>query len=125
MGPALAAPTITINPLCAYGTSDCNATGRVSGVNVARYVVAPYIKVDGRWWTKPTFASPTCRIRADGFYLCDITTGGRDAFATAVKVFLIPANSTPPPCGACATLPRIPKSVANAVRTRPAPRLTP
>jgi hypothetical protein len=120
--PALAAVGISIDPLCAYGTADCNVAGTVTGVDVSKYRVAPYIKVDDLWWTKPTAAVPTCPIAGSGRYSCDITTGGADLYATAVKVFLMPTATAPGPCLPCQAAPAGTGSVATATRNRPYPR---
>ena len=62
------------------------------------YAVAPYIYVDsaGGWWTKPTFASPTVTLDAEGDWAADITTGGADAAATEICAFLVPGRWEPP-----------------------------
>ena len=118
----LAQPSISLTDVCPYGKADCTVSGKVSGVNYADYCVAVYIQVDEVWWTKPTYASPTCPIAPDGTFTCDITTGGCDRYATAVKAFLMPKGKTPSICGPCQCAPQNPDSVASTTKTRPYPR---
>jgi hypothetical protein len=119
---AWAVPSITIDPLCSYGAAACNISGRVSGVNLSDYDVAPYIKVDEVWWTKPYLNPPTCPINpSNGTYSCSITTGGCDRYATAAKVYLIRKSSEPTRCFPCLAPPTNP-SVATATQNRPYPR---
>lgn len=76
--------------------STLNLRGSVSHVLPDEHGVAVYIFVNGRWYTKPTYAEPVTRISCDGDWVCDITTGGVDSRATAVAAFLIPAAYSPP-----------------------------
>lgn len=122
ISPTFAAPSITIDPLCPYGTPNCSVSGTVYGVNYPNYKVAPYIKVDEVWWTKPSYGNPTCPINSTGKYTCHVTTGGSDLYFTAVKVFLIPTGSTPSLCNPCQAPPTNSSSVANNSRDRPYPR---
>ena len=70
--------------------------------------MATYIDVNGGWWTKPYFATPTVPINANGTFACDTVTGGEDADATGYEVFVIPSNYTPP---AAAGYPAIPSAI--------------
>ena len=119
----LAAPSIIFTNVCRYGEVNCNASGKVTGVNYANYYVALYIQVDEGWWTKPTLASPQCPIASDGTFSCDITTGGCDRYATAVRALLMPKNIKPTICPPCEPPPQNPSSVASTVRYRPYPRI--
>lgn len=71
-------------------------TGRIWHAKPADHVVVVYIQVDGAWWIKPTLAKPKTMIAPNGTWVCDVTTGGRDAFASAYAAFLLPAGITPP-----------------------------
>jgi len=76
--------------------SEADLLGRALHVKPADYRVAVYIRVGAGWWTKPTAASPLTPIRADGTWTCDITTGGNDPQATAIKAYLVPTGYSPP-----------------------------
>lgn len=121
---AQAAPSITITkPLCAYGAESCYISGKVSGVSkYSNYIVAPYIKVDEVWWTKPTYASPVCQVSSTGNYSCYVTTGGSDPNFTSVSAFLMPKNSDPDLCSPCFSIPENIASLAKVTLDRPYPR---
>lgn len=90
--PAPSQPVITITSVPNLGATG-NATGQVTGVNLADYAgVAVYIQVNGDWWTKPTFDDPLTTINSDGSWTTDITTGGDDPDATQITAYLIPNN---------------------------------
>ena len=99
-----------------YGSLDY-LEAQASGVQPASYVLAAYIQVSGGWWTKPTFASPAVPLNADGTASIQIVTGGSDQDATAIAVFLIPANAVPPQA-AGGPLPSIPNALASVQVTR-------
>jgi hypothetical protein len=69
-----------LTSICARNASTVRADlkGQVLHVNPADYYVAVFIRVRGGWWTKPYWAEPRTRIRVDGTWVCDITTGGVD-----------------------------------------------
>jgi hypothetical protein len=77
-----------------YGGFD-DLQGQVRCVDPADYKVAVYIFVGG-WWTKPYWGSPLTPIQDDGTWICDITTGGNDQFATQIATFLLPNGYNPP-----------------------------
>lgn len=80
-----------------------NLEGQVSNVTPGDYKVAVYIRVDGGWWNKPTWANPLTPIQSDGSWSCDITTGGHDQDATEIIAYLVPNGYTPPQMsGQCA-----------------------
>ena len=78
----------------ALNTSE-NLEGRVWNLDPEDYHIATYIKVAGRWWTKPTFLHPTVPIQCDGSFEVDITTGGNDPKATEIAVYLLPVDCEP------------------------------
>ena len=73
-----------------------NLTGVCYGLKPSEYRLAVYIKVGGGWWTKPEWVNPTTQVQPNGSWTCDITTGGTDASATEIWVFLIRSSYTPP-----------------------------
>lgn len=79
--------------------------GQAWHVNPEDYAIAVYICVSGWWWTKPTFAQPLTTIRADGSWICDVTTGGIDETATKIAAFLLPNWYDPPLLSGEASLP--------------------
>jgi hypothetical protein len=97
-------PTIWFTGLPPYG-SDSDLYGQVSHVKAKDYRVAVYIRVEGAWWTKPTFDAPRVVIQTDGSWVCDITTGGNDPAATEIAAYLIPVEYTPPTVNGQSKLP--------------------
>jgi hypothetical protein len=76
--------------------SGLNLRGKAYNFQSGDRVVC-YIFIEGLgWWIKPTIASPTTPISADGTWTTDITTGGVDQVATEIAAFLIPAAYAPP-----------------------------
>jgi hypothetical protein len=65
--------------------------------NPADYKVCPYIRVEGGWWTKPSFDTPCVQIDpVNGTWAADITTGGQDEYALEIVAFLLPRAVNPP-----------------------------
>jgi exo-beta-1,3-glucanase (GH17 family) len=91
-------PTVTFTFLPPKGSSD-NLEGRVWHVDPALHKVAVYIYVIGGWWTKPYWSKPATELDCEGYFVCDITTGGVDAQATKIAVFIIPFDYVPPSAG--------------------------
>jgi hypothetical protein len=112
-------PQIMFTSVPPKGSSD-PVIGKVLGVRPEDYVVALYIRVGGGWWTKPTFAQPTCPISADGTWVCQYVSGGDDANATDIAAYLIPRAYTPPAMNGGPSLPSALEktAVANAEATR-------
>jgi hypothetical protein len=79
--------------------------GTALHVSTADYDVAVYIRVNGGWWTKPTFAQPRVPIQLDGRWSTTIVTGGSDHLATDIAAFLVPKTYSPPALSGAATLP--------------------
>lgn len=96
-------PQVHLTYVPPKGSSD-DLQGRVEGVNPDNYGIAVYIKVGGGWWTKPYFNVPVTYIDSDGDWTCDITTGGVDPQATAIRVYLIPIEYIPPATSGDASL---------------------
>ena len=94
-------PTITIT-----STSDGYVYGSVSGVAPLDYGVAGFIRVNGKWWTKPTYDSKVTSISTSGTWSFDRITGGVDSSADMVAVFLIPDSFDPPTCSGSSSLPQ-------------------
>jgi hypothetical protein len=98
-------PFIEFTYVPPYGSS-YDLEGRVRNVNPADYKVAVYIFVEGAgWWTKPTSANPLTSIQSDSTWICDITTGGSDIYATKIHAFLLPNGVDPPLAGGLPALP--------------------
>jgi exo-beta-1,3-glucanase (GH17 family) len=97
-------PTVAFTFVPPRGSFD-NLVGQVLHVSPVDHRIAVYIKVGSGWWTKPFFTNPTTRIRPDGSWTCDITTGGIDQQATAIVAYLIPAGYSPPLVSGQPTLP--------------------
>ena len=93
-----------------YGTT-ANLRGHAGSYNPDDYMVAVYIRVEGGWWTKPTFASPLTSIDSDGSWTCDITTGGNDIYASEIAAFLLPIGIDAPKSSGSTQLPDIPEAV--------------
>jgi exo-beta-1,3-glucanase (GH17 family) len=98
------APSLELTGIPAYGTFD-NLEGQVQHVPWIDYAVVVYICVGGHWWVKPYSTSPLTPIDIDGRWVCDVTTGGVDEQATAIAVYVVPVDYTPPPLEGEASLP--------------------
>ena len=90
-----------------------NLQGTVTGVNPQDYDIVVYIRVEDVWWIKPSLDFPKTTIRSDGTWSCDITTGGNDAYATEIAVYLLHKNCLPGICLPCYSLPACPQFVAS------------
>jgi len=72
-----------------------NLEGQVRHADTNLYGAAVYIYTGG-WWTKPYWNDPLTEIACNGYFICDITTGGVDSTATRIAAFLIPVAYDPP-----------------------------
>lgn len=97
-------PEILFTSVPTYGSYDW-LEGQIWHVKPADYRIAVYIKVNGGWWTKPTWATPLTTINPDGSWTCDITTGGYDQEATEIAAFLVLSSYNPPALGGHAEFP--------------------
>ncbi len=97
-------PAIELTSVPPRFSSD-DLEGQVWHVAPFDYGVAVYIRVRGRWWTKPYFSVPITSIRPDGSFTTDVTTGGVDPEATEIAAFLVPFGYAPPLAGGAVALP--------------------
>jgi hypothetical protein len=70
--------------------------GRVVGVPPSQYATVTYLKVQGRFWIKPTGSNPVTPLASDGTFVVDITTGGVDEIAEYMVTYAIPLGYSPP-----------------------------
>jgi len=82
---------LQLSAIPALGSFD-DLRGQVNGVDPAGYRVAVYIYVNGLWYPKPSFASPTVYPRIDGAWTADVTTGPMDENATRIAAYLLPVS---------------------------------
>ncbi|KFD40896.1 hypothetical protein DK28_0214180 [Peptococcaceae bacterium SCADC1_2_3] len=108
-------PSIEFTSIPLYGNFE-NLKGLIKGVNPADYKIAVYIYVDNGWWTKPYWDNPLTSINKDGSFICDITTGGLDQYATKVRVYLLPKDYHPPLASGQSSLPSEIENKALAVK---------
>ncbi len=100
---------MAIDNIPVIGSLD-NINGHVDFLPACGYSIATYIKVNGVWWTKPTFTTPTVPIQCNGKWSIDYTTGPGDQLATDICVFLVPSDYTPPKCEGCGAIhPEVPQ----------------
>jgi hypothetical protein len=98
-------PHIEFTSVPVWGTSQ-NLKGMVRNLNPADFKVAVFIKVGSLgWWTKPYWNQPLTSVRADSTWETDVTTGGRDAFATEYVAYLVRNGYNPPLLGGQQSLP--------------------
>lgn len=87
---------------------EIKAAGQVYNVRPSDYKVSVWIRVwvgYYGWWPKPTWDRPYTSIGSDGKWkTADLTAGGRDEDADAVKAYLVkresawrPGQNQPPP----------------------------
>lgn len=87
--------TITLTSIPEWGSDD-SLKGKVSGVDPANYRVLVYLYFDGKWYVKPTNATPMTLILPDSTWSCRVKTGMCDAFAARYAAFLVTADFVPP-----------------------------
>lgn len=80
--------------ICGYQNGD--VIGMTFGAST-NDSIAVYIFVYSGWWTKPGFSYPLTEIQPNGVWICDVTTGGLDDYASEVIAFLIPGTMSVPP----------------------------
>lgn len=97
-------PSIRFTQIPPVG-SNLNLKGRVLCLpNPTRYGVATYIYIDDPnnwadgWWSKPTFARPIVPLKANGTFEIPIVTGGIDATALKIAVFVVRKTYPVPLC---------------------------
>lgn len=96
-------PTIELTTIPPYGDQVGLLQGRVLHVDPARHRVCVVIMVNGGWWNKPYFASPTVTISSQGTWEVRTNTGGRDFEFTEVRAFILAAGVEPPQLANAAT----------------------
>lgn len=99
----ISSDALKIDYIPVIGSLD-NINGHVDFLPACGYSIAAYIKVNGVWWTKPTFSTPTVPIQCNGKWSIDYTTGPGDQLATDICVFLVPSDYTPPKCQGCGAI---------------------
>lgn len=87
--------TIELTSVPALG-SFLNLQGIVSDVDPEGMGIATFIRVQGGWWTKPSWDRPVAPISPDGSFSVMVVTGGQDELASEIAVFLVPADYFPP-----------------------------
>jgi len=70
------------------------ATYKTTSVDITKYGVSAIINVFGTYWTKPYWATPVLPINADGTGSIVLITGGQDACAQEIYLFVVPLNAT-------------------------------
>lgn len=70
--------------------------GSVEGVDPAGYKLAIVLDVFGTYWSKPTAKNPSAPVFADGSFNALFITGGQDACAEKIHLFLVPIDATIP-----------------------------
>jgi hypothetical protein len=101
----LAAPTIALTNVPAFGSID-DLSGVVAGATPAAHRVAVFIYVPSAgWWSKPYCDPQLTMIQPDGSWTADITTGGADAYATRITALLVGSNYSEACVMGTATLP--------------------
>ena len=110
-------PKIEIEPMGDMG--DGNLYGTTSALGTVNHRVAVFIMVDGRWYTKPSFAEPVVKIASDGTWFADVTTGPGDERAQRCAAFVIPAEYEPATVNGMVDLPGALKRQAVVWSERP------
>ena len=96
---------IIITHIPVYGDSQGQVYGYVDGVNPCDVGITTYIKVNNRWWVKPTYEQRVIYPDCNGEFCIDFTTGGGDRYATDIWLGLIPSDWSPPGLGNVTSLP--------------------
>ncbi|MBI3415073.1 MAG: glycoside hydrolase family 16 protein [Verrucomicrobia bacterium] len=69
---------------------------KISGVNFAKYGVAMIIDVFGAKWTKPLSTTPNLPINVNGTFKSIYVTGGQDACAGQIFLYVVPRDYAVP-----------------------------
>jgi exo-beta-1,3-glucanase (GH17 family) len=96
--------TLNIEFVPPIGSLD-SLEGHINFLNPLYYQITSYIKVNDKWWIKPTAKNPTVLIQSNGNWRLPYNTGGSDVFATDICLFLVPFNYSPPNCLGCSNIP--------------------
>ena len=92
-------PEVVLTHVPAYGTEEY-LEGRVQlgdRDDISQYQIAVYISIPPYgWWNKPSLAQPLTIIGDNGYWVCDICTGGQDRYATEIAAFLVSYDYQPP-----------------------------
>jgi len=118
------APSLELTSVPSFGSTE-DLRGLVTAGAPEDYQVAVYIYV-GTWWTKPRMTEAAVPVHDDGTWVCDITTGGIDEYATEIAAFLVPRDAEIPTASGDGQLPAALSdlAVASARTTRPPFRRT-
>ncbi|MEZ5039750.1 MAG: glycosyl hydrolase family 17 protein [Saprospiraceae bacterium] len=101
----LGRPNVTFNQIPTFGDPGGILCGKVDGIRPCDYNLALYIKVNGSWWVKPTYADKKIRLACDGSFCIDVVTGGQDRYATEYQLFLLDKDCNPPGLGNAGSIP--------------------
>lgn len=85
------APQIVVTSCPAVGSFQ-NLEGITIGIDCAKNRLLVYIKVSGVWWVKPYLVNPLTEIASNEKWICDITTGGVDQEATAIRIYAVSSD---------------------------------
>lgn len=96
-------PEITFTHVPPINTSE-SLSGTVTHVSPSDYQIAIFINPYG-WWTKPYWDYPGTHINLDGTWTSLIVTGGVDARASQIAVYLLPVDFVIPALGGSGSLP--------------------
>ncbi len=102
---AQADPSIAFRKVPAHGKKNGVLKGTVDGVAFGDHRVAVYIEVRGGWWNKPDWDERRTKIKKNGKWAADVTTGGIDELATTYVAYLIPKSCKLPRRAGEGTLP--------------------
>ncbi len=114
-------PQVTILSVPTYGYRGY-LRGQVTGVNPWQYKAVCYIHAWRGWWTKPYWRWPDSRLDGNGYFSCNVVTGGVDHTADEYRVFVVPIGyDTPLAYGGSIPARIVADAVASASLSRPAP----
>ncbi|MFZ5895025.1 MAG: glycosyl hydrolase family 17 protein [Myxococcota bacterium] len=85
--------------------STADLVGTACHIEPGKVRVAVYIRVSGKWWSKPYASSPSVSVNVEGGWTADVTTGGSDTSATEIAAFMLPADAAVPTALGEASLP--------------------
>ena len=106
LGAAPGARSISFTHIPAFGqTADRFLAGQVHNIDTNDWRVVAYIRVGQGWWTKPTATTPLTTIAADGSWSVRLAASARDATATRIAAYVVPAAFVPPAVADAACVP--------------------
>ena len=85
--------SIELSKVPEYGeTVNTTLLGKIDADDPESYKIMVFIYLAERWWLKPSWQSPYCKIDKEGNWKCNINTRMLDEKATKIIAFVLPKD---------------------------------